>query len=591
MQAMMAQAGGNPFFLEELAWYAVQHGGLHTPGKLPETVRAVLAARMDRLLPEEKRLLQTAAVIGTEVPLTLLRVIADMPEAMLQRGLVHLQAAEFLYEKQLFPAPVYTFKHALTHEVAYGGLLQERRRELHAHIVEALEALSSDQLPEQVDRLAHHALHGEVWDKAMVYCRRAGEKAREQLAYREAVGYFEHALGALQRLPQSRETREYAIDLRFLLSMPLRACGEFGRDLDYLREGVSLAEALDDQRRLAEVLVRMTYHFRILGDYDSALELGHRSRAIAMTVGDFSLHITANAFLGQIYHAMGAYRQAIDILRQNVASLTGNMRYERFPGKTSPAVLSYARLTSCLAELGAFAEGIPLGEEGIQIAEVLDKSYERVTACNSAGYLWLRQGDLSKAIAILERGLHLCQEANIRDLLPRSASALGAAYALSGRLAEALPLLEQGVEQATSTGIMGLSARWFASLGEAYLLAGRQADALAMTERALALARTYKERGNEAYALHILGVVHAHGDPSDVEGAERHYRQALALAEQLGMRPLQAHCHLGLGTLYASIAQRPQARAALSTATEMYRAMDMTLWLPQAEAALATPAA
>jgi tetratricopeptide (TPR) repeat protein len=306
-----------------------------------------------------------------------------------------------------------------------------------------------------------------------------------------------------------------------------------------------------------------------------------------MTVGDFSLHITANAFLGQIYHAMGAYRRAIHFLQQNVASLSGNMRYERFPGKTSPAAISYGRLTWCLAELGAFAEGIPLGEEGIRIAEVLDKSYERVTAYSAAGYLWLRQGSLSNAIAILEQGLHLCQEANIRDLLPRSASALGAAYALSGRLAAALPLLEQGVEQATSTGILGTFALWFASLGEAYLLADRQADALAMTERALALARKHKERGNEADALHILAAVCAHCDPLDIEGAERHYRQALALAEQLGMRPLQAHCHLGLGTLYASIDQRQQARAALSTATEMYRAMDMTLWLPQVEAALA----
>jgi len=587
VQALVAQAGGNPFFLEELAWHAVEQGGRDAPEAVPETVHAVLAARIDRLPPEEKRLLQTAAVIGIDVPLPLLQAIADVPEATLNRGLAHLQGAEFLHETRLFPEPEYAFKHALTHEVAYSSLLQERRRVLHAQIVAALETLPSDWGDEQVDRLAHHALRGEVWDKALAYCRQAVEKAREQSAYREIVGYFEHALGALQHLPESRESREQAIDLRLLLSMPLMACGESGRGFSYLREAEALAQALVDQRRLGEVLVQMTRHFRMLGDYDNAIEFGQRGRAIAMAVRDFPLQVMANAYLGQVHHAVGEYRQAIDFLRQNVASLAGNLRYARFQGRTSPAVISYARLIWCLADLGAFAEGIPLGEEGIRIAEVFDTPYERVVAYNAAGYLWLRKGDLSKAIFILERGLHLCQEAHIHDLLPRNASALGASHALSERLAVALPLLEHGMEQAASTGNMGSHALWLASLGEAYLFAGRQADALALTERALALTRTHKERGSEAYTLQILGAVHAHCDPSDAEGAERHYRQALALADELGMRPLQAHCYLGLGSLYARMDQREQARTVLTTAIDLYRAMDMTFWLPQAEAALA----
>src|SRR5712691_4486455 len=151
-------------------------------------VTAVLAARIDRLPPEEKRLLQTVAVIGTEVPLPLLHAIAELPESMLYRGLAHLQAAEFLYETRLFPEREFTFKHALTHEVAYGGLLQERWHVLHARIVAALEALAGDRLAEQVERLAHHALRGEVWDKALAYFSQSGEKAIAQLAHREAVG-------------------------------------------------------------------------------------------------------------------------------------------------------------------------------------------------------------------------------------------------------------------------------------------------------------------------------------------------------------------------------------------------------------------
>jgi predicted ATPase len=191
LRTLVARAAGNPFFLEELAWHTRDQGGTDTPDAVPETVHAVLAARMDRLPPEEKRLLQTAAVVGTEVPLPLLQAIADLPEATLHRGLAHLQAAEFLYETRLFPEQVYTFKHALTHEVAYGSLLLERRRVLHARLVEALEALAPDRVAEQVERLAHHALRGEVWDKAVTNCQQAGARAFERAAFREAVIYFE----------------------------------------------------------------------------------------------------------------------------------------------------------------------------------------------------------------------------------------------------------------------------------------------------------------------------------------------------------------------------------------------------------------
>ena len=233
MRLLSERTEGNPFFLEESVRTLVETGVLvGAPGasrlaqplttiQMPATVQAVLAARIDRLSPEDKRLLQTAAVIGTEVPLPLLQAIADVPAEALHRGLSHVQAAEFLYETRLFPEHAYTFKHALTHEVAYSSLLQERRRVLHARIVEALERLTPDRLAEQVERLAHHALHGEVWDKALAYFRQAGEKAMARPAYREAVGSFEQALSALPHLPEQRATREQAIDLRLALRSAL----------------------------------------------------------------------------------------------------------------------------------------------------------------------------------------------------------------------------------------------------------------------------------------------------------------------------------------------------------------------------------
>jgi hypothetical protein len=208
-QRLMERTEGNPFFLEESVRTLVETQVLvGEPGayclaqalptmQMPATVQAVLAARMDRLPPEDKRLLHTAAVIGTEVPLALLQTIAEEPTEVLRRSLAHLQTSEFLYETQLFPDQVYTFKHALTHDVAYNSLLQERRRILHAQIVEALETLAGDRRDEQVDLLAQHAVRGQVWDKALQYCRQAGTKAFAGSAYRAAVGCWEQALEAL----------------------------------------------------------------------------------------------------------------------------------------------------------------------------------------------------------------------------------------------------------------------------------------------------------------------------------------------------------------------------------------------------------
>jgi predicted ATPase len=207
--------------------------------QIPATAQAILAARIDRLPPEDKPLLQAASVIGKDVPFTLLKSVADVPEENLRRGLTELQAAEFLYERSVFPDLEYTFKHALTHEVAYGSVLQDRRRALHSGIVEALEALYPDRPAEQVERLAHHAFRGEQWDKAVTYLRQAGAKALVHSAYREAVTFFEQALTALDPLPDTHEKIERAIDLRLDLRQSLFPLNELATVWRYLGRGPS----------------------------------------------------------------------------------------------------------------------------------------------------------------------------------------------------------------------------------------------------------------------------------------------------------------------------------------------------------------
>jgi class 3 adenylate cyclase/tetratricopeptide (TPR) repeat protein len=594
-QRLIERTQGNPFFLEESVRTLVETDVLVGPPgayrlaktqpsiQVPATVQAVLAARIDRLPPEEKQLLQTAAVIGTEVPLALLQAMAEVPEEPLRLGLIHLQAAEFLYETRLFPENEYTFKHALTQQVAYETLLQERRRALHARIVEALEALAGDRMAEQVERLAHHALRGEMWDKALAYLRQAGDKAMAQSAHREAVGYFEQALSTLPHLPEQRDIIEQAIDLRLALRSALLPSGDQQRSLMYLREAESLAATLDDSRRLAQVSVFLAVYFDVMGAHDQAITTAQRALTLATASGDVVRQALANFYLGLAYQAQGDYRQALDCLRQTMASFDGARHHERFGQFVPPAVSSRARLAACHAELGMFAEGRVLGEEGLRIAEALAHPGSLMYAAWGIGLLSLCQGDLPRALPRLERAVGICQEANLPVYFPWVAAALGAAYTQAGRVADAVPLFTQAIAMER----VDVQALCCLSLGEAQVLGGRLEEAHALTERALAHALEHQERGYQAYALRLLGHIAARREPPAGGQAGDYYRQALALAEELGMRPLVAHCHLGLGKLYATSGRRTEAHAELSAAVELYRVMEMTFWLPQAEAAMA----
>jgi class 3 adenylate cyclase/tetratricopeptide (TPR) repeat protein len=596
---LITRTEGNPFFLEESMRALAESGSLQGERgtyrlahplptvEIPATVQAVLAARIDRLLPADKALLQMASVVGKDVQLTLLQAIAEPAEDELHAAIGRLQAAEFLYEASFFPELEYTFKHALTHEVAYESLLQERRRAIHRQIVATLEELYPDRLAEHVDVLAHHAVRGEVWNKALAYCRQAGEKAMTRSAYREAVGYVEQALSALTHLPETHDTREQAIDLRLALRSALLPLGDLRRILACLREAEALAEALDDPRRLGQVSRFLSNYFYFIGAYDQAIAAAERVLALATASGDGVLRAFANQYLGRAYQGQGNYRRAIECLGQAVASFEGPRHRERFGQVILPAVTSRVWLAWCHAELGTFAEGRALGAEGLRIAEAIAHPPSLMMASWGIGLLALRQGDLPRALPQLERAVGICQDADIPHYFPWMAAPLGTAYTLGGRVSEAVPLLTQAMEQTMAMERVDFQAFCRLSLGEAQLLAGRLEEAHTLAEQALALAREHQERGHQAYALRLFGEITVHREPRDIEQAEVHYRQALALAEELGMRPLQAHGHRGLGTLYAKIGRREQAHAELSTAVELYRAMDMTLWLPQAEAALA----
>ena len=279
----------------------------------------------------------------------------------------------------------------------------------------------------------------------------------------------------------------------------------------------------------------------------------------------------------------GEYRTAAECLRRAAEALRGGVLLELSFGASFGSASVLGRLAWCLVELGEFDEALACSEEAVRFARELDHPASLISGYRGVGLVFLRRGDVQQSLSPLERAVQLCRSTPVPLLFDIAAGHLGYAYALSGRVSEGVTLLEEALADPAATGTTN-HPLLLAYLGEAHLLAGRPDESTALARRALDLARQRKERGNEAWVFRLLGAIAGRADPPDLESADTHYRQAIARAEELGMRPLAAHCHFGLGTLYRRTGKREQAREHLATATTLYREMGMTFWLEQGEA-------
>jgi tetratricopeptide (TPR) repeat protein len=590
---------GNPFFLEETVRALVEMKALAGERgryrltqpvhaiKVPPTVQAMLAARIDRLSAEDKRLLQVASVIGKDVSWVLLRAIAKLPDEALDRGLSRLQTAEFLYETGLYENLDYSFNHALTHEVAYGSLLQERRRELHAQIVAAIETLHKDHLGAEVERLAHHALCGELRGKAVYYLRQAGLKAAARSALQDARAWYEQALGALQALPEDQSTLQQAFEIRLDLRPVLQQLGEVRGALGRLREAEGLAERLKDDRRRGRVCALMTNIHSQLGELDEAHASGTRARAIAQGLGDLALRILSTTYLENALYLRGEYEKAVALAVDNLAALPAGWVHEYLGLPVPPSVYDRCWLVLSLAQLGRFAEAAVPAAEAIRLAEPTHRAFAVSMAHYAAGTLHLLKSDWAEARALIDRWIAVDRTGNVVLHLPWAVASFAWVLAQLGETSEALKQVREGeqlLERHAASGIVGYRGWAYHALGRACLLLGRLDDATRLSDRAIESSPSHP--GFAAHALHLRGDIAIHPDRFNAETGETRYREALALAVPRDMRPLAAHCHFGLGKLYHRTSQREQAHEYLTTSATMYRKMGMSFWLEQAETEL-----
>jgi class 3 adenylate cyclase/tetratricopeptide (TPR) repeat protein len=588
----MLEKRGNPFFLEETVRTLVETGALAGERgayrltrpvealEVPAKVQTILAARIDRLPAEEKRLLQAASVIGKDVPYALLAAIAEQPEEALRRGLGHLQEAEFLYETSLFPELEYTFKHALTHEVTYGSLLHERCRTLHASIVGTLETTFRDRLHEQVEPLARHAYRAEQWDKAARYARLAGEKAAARSAHRQAAELFQQAIRALGHIPEAPATLLAEIELRYGLRSAQLAGGELEPIPENMGRALSLADTLDDTPWRSRITAALAHYFWLVRDLPRAFDLARRAIDIAEGTGEALTAALARGTLGRVHWARGEYGAAVALFRECLEIEPTDVPRGVAAIPAIPSVVSQRWLAQSLAESGSFEAAIAAGREALRTAEMRNHPYSLVNALTALGTVLLRSGRFGEAVNLVERAAEVSRTFGFRDFLAGFPSLLAILYAYTGRQAEARAIVDASWQSRDRSAFSRIR------LSEAALVAGALPQARECAEVALALSREQMGGGDEAWSLYLLGAINASEEPASVSISEDHYRHGLLRAEELGMRPVVAHCHLGLGKLYRRTGDQDQAREHLTSATAMYREMDMPFWLEQAEGEL-----
>jgi transcriptional regulator with AAA-type ATPase domain/tetratricopeptide (TPR) repeat protein len=579
MTTILGRAEGNPFFLEELV-RALRDEDEPALGRVPETVHEVLSTRILRLSDADRRVLQSAAAIGRDVPSALLEAVCALPLGATRSSLSALQSAEFLYPTRLGADVAYTFNHALTWDVAYDSILEEERGGLHARIVDAIERLYEARSADHVERLAEHAQRGALWDKAIAYARQAGLKAVAHSAYREAADHFTSALTALRNVREDATALEQAIDLRLELRGALLPLGEFGRMAEVLGEAEKLAERFGDPHRAARVKAYLTDYFRQIGRFRHAITIGRGALQAADQAGSLSLRVAAGIYLGHAYHDLGQYRPAAELLATTVAAIGEELSQERFGLPYIPAAHMRTWLAICLAELGDFDEALSTAQEAVSIASEAEHPASVTSAHLGVGRAYLRRGHVTQALVGLQRAAEVGRRWNVRILLPMILEGLGLAQVYAGRVDDGLPLLREA--QATHVamrGGAGLSIR-LVSLSKGHLAAGEINEADRLAAAALEMARSYEEMGNAAYALLQRGEAAFVRMPDNPDPAIMHYREALTLAEDLQMRPLAARCRLGLAVAKGE-------RPALVAAVGALAALNMPLWREQGERALA----
>ena len=555
---ILAQAQGNPLFLEELVQALAETKSLEgLPGKfrvsepagridIPQTIHSVLAARIDLLDGMPKSVLQTSAVIGPDISVALLSGMLGVSPAKLAGDLKTLEAADFL-RKVRASAPEYSFKHDLTREVAYGTMLLGLRRSLHAKAVEIIESRFADRIDEHIDRLAAHAFLAELWEKAVPYQLRSCRRAARRGAYQDAIGIFQRGVETLSHWPASAAKTKAEIDFRLTVVIALEPLGKHRMIAEVLLEAQKLADASRDPWRTAAVNCQLAVALWRLGEHGSAMAAAEAASNIAHQIADPSLIFATLHIVGIVLHETGAFKESVETNEKCFAYETPELDNKRAGWAAYPSVLLRTFLADSLIELGETDRAELIAMEASQRAELVDHFYSRATIAHVFARLRTAQGRHTEALSRLQECWQTCLDLQMVQMYPIFAARMGEAYLAAGDIKAAIEILS--VPERLDVPLADHAFGWrylFLAQGRAFLAAGRHADAYAAGTRALTLAEERGEPPQQAYALKLLGDIESVTNRAGGAEAEMYFQRSFQLAEKCGMRPLMALCNLAL---------------------------------------------
>ncbi len=512
---------GNPFFMEETVQVLFDEGALARHGaavrltkplgelKIPSTVQAILAARIDRLPANEKDLLQTLAVLGKDFTLSHVKATMARSDSAPERMLAELQTAEFIYEQPAFPEVEYTFKHGLTQEVAYNSVLVERRKLLHERAGLALESMFAKQLEDHLDELAHHYSRSDNVGKAVEYLGRAGQQALQRSAYDDAINGLTAAIGLLQRLPDSpgRIQRELLLQLAMgpaLVAVKGRAAPEVERAYTRARE---LCERLGDPPELFPALFGLWFMYFLRAELRRAYELAEQLWRLAQNAHDPVRLLYVHLALGVTSYGLGDFLSAKEHLGTAI-SIYDPERHRslalRYLGLDA-GVYCLMGLASSMWQLGYPDQALKRSNEALALARGLSHPFSLAAAENFVGDLRQYRREASAAQEKAERGIALSAEHGLSDFLAYATILRGWAIAECGHNEEGIAQIEGGLTAFRATGAELRKPYFLCLLAEACMETNRFDDGLSALTEALAAAGEHEDRNHEAEIYRLKG--------------------------------------------------------------------------------------
>lgn len=596
---ILRHTGQIPLFIEEVARQLMDRGivtGSDTNRfaektqwdalDIPPTVQGVIASRIDRLPKEDKALLQLASVVGSRVSPHLLASVTGMPPAQLQSRLWSLEVLDFLSESRFLSQTEYVFAHDLVREVAYDSILRSQREVLHRRILTAFEASGARQ-EDVVESLCHHAEKAQDWSKADRYGHLAAKKAFARSAFRDAAQYFEIAMGAVDKQPESTLREQRAVDLRIEARQALLALGRIEEWFGLGRDGeVRSARIGDEARRLASIAMRAAA-LNFYGTPYEAMAVGEEAVALATRLNNATWLNFAQYGLGQSYFLAGRYRDAVWSLGQAIERLTAAPA-DVPSGTTGSSVLVLCHMMSAMAcaWLGEFDEAERSAKVAMRLAQVSDRPYDVIAANYGQGVVRMMRGHLEEAEVVLNEALDVSRESEVKLFLPLALTALGNLYLQQGELEQARDLLLQARQEADALGHETSKVAVPAYLASAYGQLGDVQHALGLVRACQAGARQKGYSGIEAVAvLTEANILVSQGEPMAEEASEC-LRRAVEITTRLEAQPLLGAALGVRARLLAAAGRTAEAQNELAQAVALFARTKMTVHLERAKAAL-----